>query len=53
MANEKDRPGKGKAAPDRLPAGATNLKKNRAVGMGLQEAEDKALTKSQVEAKER
>lgn len=52
MADNKDRPGKNEKTP-KLPEGATNLQKNRAVGMELSAAVDKATTKSQVEAKER
>lgn len=42
-----------KAKEAKLPAGATNLHKNRAAGMERKAAEEKALTKAQVEPKPR
>ena len=42
-----------KATERKMPAGATNLHKNMATGMGRDAAESKALTKEQVEKKER
>jgi len=42
-----------KASEKKLPAGATNLHKNMAVGMSRTAAEDKATTSSQVSPKPR
>jgi hypothetical protein len=42
-----------KAKEEKMPAGATNMHKNMAVGMKREPAEAKALTAAQVERKSR
>jgi len=54
MAPTKNSSGSGSGkAKGSMPAGATNLHKNMATGMGKDAAEDKALTSAQVEKKSR